>query len=142
MRLALNSLYPTTNEKRKGVATKSPGKAKKPHVCSPQSPRWSTCIVKKKQSQLFAEEFSEDETVQSNTECELEQQLQETMNVVQERVELDQTSHIQTQLEESDGATNTHHSDTEAVAFEVGVTVGEVVHTVQTNVWTVPTPEE
>ena len=63
------------------------------------------------------------------------------MNVVQERVKLDQTSHIQTQLEESDGATNTDHSDTEALSFEVGVTVGEV-DIVQTNVWTVPTPEE
>ena len=46
------------------------------------------------------------------------------MNVVQEGVELDQTSHIQTQLKDSDGATNTDHSDTETVAFEVGVAVG------------------
>ena len=65
-----------------------PAEAKKPRVCSAQSPRRPTRIVKKKQSQLFVEEFSEDETVQFNTECEIEQQSQETMNVVQERVEL------------------------------------------------------
>ena len=41
------------------------------------------------------------------------------MNVVQEGVKLDQISCIQTQLEESDGATNTDLLDTETVAFEL-----------------------
>ena len=55
------------------------------------------------------------------------------MNLVQEGVELEQSSDLQTQLEQSDGATNTDHSDAEAVTFEIGDTVGEVVDIEQSN---------
>ena len=46
---------------------------------------------------------------------------------------MEHSSVVQTPMEHSDDGTNTEHSDTEAVALEVGDTAGEV-HDVDHNV--------
>ena len=45
-------------------------------------------------------------------------------------------------MEHSDDGTSTEHSDTEAVAVEVGDTAGEVHDIDHSNVWTVPSAQE
>ena len=93
--------------------------------------------MERTQSQLFQDEKIEQEESQYKIV-----EVRTVMNLVQEVVELEQSSHFPIQMEQWDTATNTEHSDTEAVSFEVGDTVGEVDDIQQSNVWTVPTAEE
>jgi len=52
------------------------------------------------------------------------------------------SSAVQTPMEHSEDGTDTDHSDTEAVAFEVGAFAGEGNDIDHSNVWTVPTAQE
>ena len=76
-----------------------------------------------------------------DTECNIVE-VPTVLNVEQEGEQVNISSAVQTPMEHSDDGTNTDHSDTEAVAFEVGDIAGEVNDIDHSNVWTVPTAQE
>ena len=143
VRQAINALYPARIEKRTLSGTKSPGKAKKcrDKASSPEPTRRSTRVTKQKQSLLFQDDFTDEEVEMEDTECDIVE-VPTVLNVEQEGEQVKHGSAVQTPMEHSEDGTDTDHSDTEAVAFEVGAIAGEGNDIDHSNVWTVPTAQE